>query len=115
MKTGYIEIPKNDFFALFHATSTQTLTMNPNYKPLTAEQKRRKQAIRNWKREQADLIDAYKFACLCRHVYEKDLEAKFYVNLKYTLGNLFEYHDEQDEKLYQSHILCESIVENLLN
>jgi hypothetical protein len=89
--------------------------MNPNYQPLTAEQKRRKQAIRNWKREQADLIEAYKFACICRHVYEKDLEAKFYINLKYTIGNLFKYHDEQDEKLYQSQILCESIVDNLLS
>jgi len=108
-----------DFFTIFHTIITFThshlYTMNPNYQPLTAEQKRRKQAIRNWKREQAELVEAYKFACICRHTYEKDLEAKFYINLKYTIGNLFKYHDEQDEKLYQSQILCESIVDNLLS
>ena len=60
---------------------------NPNYPVLTREQKRRKQAIRNWKREQAKLENEwYTFAVEC-----SELQKKSSLNsiVRYSLKSIF--------------------------
>ncbi len=42
------------------------------YAILTREQKTRKQAIRNWKRAQRELVEYCIFADICKHVYNKE-------------------------------------------
>ena len=98
---------------------------NINYPVLTAEQKRRKQAIRNYKREQAKLeVEYYNFAVECSDVYkqqkrieeernvDKEMEVA-YKNLEYSLKDIFQEHDKQDELKYHSEVLAESVVEFL--
>ena len=94
---------------------------NPNYPVLTAEQKTRKQRIRNWKREQAKLDgEYYNFAVECRDVYkeqkridvDKEMEVA-YNNLAYSLKDIFQEHDKQDELKYHSEVLAESVVDFL--
>ena len=41
---------------------------NTNYPQLTQEQKRRKQAIRNWKNAQKQLVESYDFAKECARI-----------------------------------------------
>jgi len=98
---------------------------NANYLPLTAEQKRRKQAIRNYKREQAKLDgEYYNFAVECSEVYiqqkkleqERDVDKEMevsYNNLAYSLKDIFQEHDKQDELKYHSEVLAESVVDFL--
>ena len=98
---------------------------NQNYPVLTPEQKTRKQAIRNWKREQAKLDgEYYNFAVECSDVYiqqkrieeernvDKEMEVA-YNNLAYSLKDIFQEHDKQDELKYHSEVLVESVVELL--
>ena len=94
---------------------------NPNYPVLTAEQKTRKQRIRNWKREQAKLDgEYYNFAVECSDVYkqqkridvDKEMEVA-YNNLAYSLKDIFQEHDKQDELKYHSEVLAESVVDFL--
>jgi len=98
---------------------------NPYYLPLTQDQKRRKQAIRNYKREQAKLdCEYYNFAVECSDVYnqqkrieqERDVDKEMevaYNNLVYSLKDIFQEHDKQDELKYHSEVLAESVVEFL--
>jgi hypothetical protein len=94
---------------------------NPNYPVLTQDQKRRKQAIRNWKREQAKLDgEYYNFAVQCSDVYNKqkriDVDKEMevaYNNLEYSLKDIFQEHDKQDELKYHSEVLAESVVDFL--
>ncbi len=60
---------------------------NPNYPTLTAEQKRRKQAIRNWKREQAKLEGEYYTSALeCSKLQKKH---SFKSIVRYSLKSIF--------------------------
>jgi hypothetical protein len=98
---------------------------NINYAVLTPEQKTRKQRIRNYKREQAKLEgEYYTYACICKDVYdeqkrieqERDVDKEMevtYNNLTYSLKDIFQEHDKQDELKYHSKILAESVVEFL--
>ena len=100
--------------------------MNSRYPPLTAEQKRRKQAIRNWKKEQQELLDSYEFALSCKNKTIEDkiqrinriIDKKMittYNNLCYSLKDIFREHDNQDTIKYNSEVLCESVVDYLYN
>ena len=60
---------------------------NPNYPTLTAEQKRRKQAIRNWKREQAKLKGEYYISALECSKLQKKIE--FNSIVRYSLKSIF--------------------------
>ena len=100
--------------------------MNPRYIPLTAEQKRRKQEIRNWKRSQQELLDSYEFALSCKNQTIQDRTQRInriidkkmtttYNNLCYSLKDIFTEHDNQDTIKYNSEVLCESVVDYLYN
>ena len=70
---------------------------NQNYPTLTAEQKRRKQAIRNWKREQAKLEGEYYTSALeCSKLQKKHslcsgfaLQKQFNSIVRYSLKSIF--------------------------
>ena len=100
--------------------------MNPRYIPLTVEQKRRKQEIRNWKRSQQELLDSYEFALSCKNQTIQDRTQRInriidkkmtttYNNLSYSLKDIFTEHDNQDTIKYNSEVLCESVVDYLYN
>ncbi len=119
------------------------------YPELTREQKTRKQAIRNWKRAQRELVEYCIFADICEHVYNKDKKDRALLslsstdrvnlrkdaknriyknpanelvdiemkdtrdNLKYSLKDIFQYHDKQDAYNYKNELLVESVVDFL--
>ena len=98
----------------------------PYYSILTAEQKRRKQAIRNWRRQGQELFDSYEFAVICKDRILKDkiilankkidsIMSSTCLNLSYSLKDIFREHDKQDEMKYHSEVLAESVVDYLLN
>ena len=80
------------------------------YLPLTAEQKRRKQSIRNWKRQQQNLIEYCKFAEICKSLYLKDKQKTTDKIIEYSLKTIFEEHDKQDAIEYNLSVLSESVV-----
>ena len=97
---------------------------NPYYPILTPEQKRRKQQIRNWKRQQQELLDAYEFAVTCKNRIAKDrilcanrkidsIMKSACSNLEYSLKDIFREHDKQDALKYHSEVLCENVVDFL--
>ncbi len=62
--------------------------MISRYAELTPEQKRRKQAIRNWRKLQKELVEYCKFATICQHVYIKDEKSRVDTEMKQSYENL---------------------------
>jgi hypothetical protein len=82
---------------------------NPNYPILTREQKRRKQSIRNWKREQAKLEDEYyNFALKCSELQKTD---SFNNIVRYSLKSIFE--DDTTDDMLNMYYTSKSIVDFL--
>ena len=89
----------------------------------------------DWSEYQKTLVEYCKFADICQHVYLKDKNrvrdiianciktdikkdtdrqmASAFYNLQYSMRDIFEDHDKEDEKLYETELLCESIIESL--
>ncbi len=85
-----------------------------DYPQLTREEKRRKQAIRNWKRQQKELVEYYDFARTCagiRYVpVEKTYTPKLEQNIQYTyktLVDLFHTDDAYWKSLDESKMTSE--------
>ena len=84
--------------------------VNPNYPVLTREQKRRKQAIRNYKREQAKLEDEYyNFALECSELQKTQ---SFNNIVRYSLKTIFE--DDTTDDMLNMYYTSKSIVDFLL-
>jgi hypothetical protein len=83
---------------------------NTNYPQLTQEQKRRKQAIRNWKNAQKQLVESYDFAKECARIphLPKDYQ---YTNICKTLVDLFHTDDKYWNDLDATKILAEKTAE----
>jgi hypothetical protein len=97
--------------------------MNPRYPILTAEQKTRKQAIRNWKRAHQNLVEYCKFATICQHVYDHqkkeekrkvdaEMRSAFY-NICFSVNDILLEDAKQDSLKYHSEVLAESVVDYL--
>jgi hypothetical protein len=88
-----------------------------------------------WINYQRTLVEYCKFADICHHVQlrdkqrmhdiiasviktdlkreaDKQMSSAFY-NLEYSMKDIFDYHDAEDEILYRSEVLCESVVDYL--
>ena len=82
---------------------------NPYYLPLTQEQKRRKQAIRNYKREQAKLEGEYYTDALKCSELQKTLS--FNNIVRYSLKTIFE--DDTTDDMLNMYYTSKSIVDFL--
>ena len=105
-----------------------TNTVEKKYAPLTREQKRRKQEIRNWKRMQKELVDSYKvakvclekelefynnFAIRCALITKQDqyLQHRVIIDNNFKIFNeLFTYDDAQHDALYNMQMQAEQLV-----
>lgn len=89
----------------------------------------------DWINYQKTLVEYCKFADICHHVQLRDKQrlqeiiaktiktdlkkevdnqmSSAYYNLEYSMKDIFEYHDLQDELSYQADLLCESVVNYL--
>ncbi len=98
---------------------------NPNYPILTQEQKRRKQAIRNWKRAQKQLVE---YCCKAQECYQVlrsprlNPEAQEYVpeegveffDVKPVCDYLFKDDDKYWDDLDANRLIAENVAEYCL-
>ena len=82
---------------------------NQIYPVLTAEQKRRKQAIRNWKREQAKLEgEYYTYALECSQLQKTN---EFNSILRYSLKSVFA--DDTTDDMLSMYYTSKSMIDFL--
>jgi len=95
---------------------------NPNYPVLTREQKRRKQAVRNWKRAQKQLLE---YCCKAQECFQVlrtpqlNAEAQEYVpedgveffDVKPVCDYLFKDDDKYWDDLDANRLISESVAE----
>lgn len=86
---------------------------NPRYPILTSEQKRRKQAIRNWKREQTKLENEYYTHALeCSELQKNhSLYSEFNNIVLYSLNSVFE--DDTTEDILNMYYTSKRMVDFL--
>lgn len=85
---------------------------NPNYPVLTREQKRRKQAIRNWKRAHKQLIEYCYKAQECFKISKPYEEEEIPLNSnKYICDFLLQNDDKYWDDLYANKLIAENVAE----
>ena len=93
---------------------------NPNYPILTHEQKRRKQAIRNWKRSQKQLVEYCYWAQVCNNILKPYAEQHITIpderevisfDSKPICDFLFKDDDKYWDDLDANRLISESVAE----
>ena len=85
------------------------------YAPLTREQKRRKQQIRNWRRSHEWVCDWNKQAVICATLSQKQAFLHSAYVARKMFYHIFDDEDKQETALYQSDILSEEMALSVLN
>lgn len=88
--------------------------MNPYYKPLTREQKRRKQQIRNYRRSQQWICEWITKADECKKESERQLLRQTAAVVVMMYKHIFEDEKQNEECLHHTDMLSQNVALSVL-